>query len=210
VAGSHSSTPSTPSHALRAGRRLEYITLGWNVLEGMVAVVAGVLAGSTALVGFGADSFIESVSGAVLLWRLQDREGHEEREEPALKIVGISFFLLAAYVAFEAARSLLQHEPPERSWPGIVIATLALAVMPWLARRKRAVAGRLDSRALVADSHQSDLCAWLSAILLAGLLLNALLGWWWADPVAALLMVPIIANEGREAWEGDGCCESRP
>jgi len=200
--------PAAAARALRAGRRLEYLTLAWNVLEGVVAVGAGVLAGSTALVGFGADSFIESVSGAVLLWRLQDREGHERREAAALKLVGVSFFLLAAYVAFEAARSLLQHEPPQRSWPGIVIAALAMVVMPWLARRKRAVAGRLNSRALVADSHQSDLCAWLSAILLAGLLLNALLGWWWADPVAALVMVPIIAHEGREAWEGEEGCES--
>lgn len=202
--------PPNSSHALRAGRRLEYLTLAWNVLEGVVAVGAGVLAGSTALVGFGADSFIESVSGAVMLWRLQDREGHEEREASALKLVAVSFFLLAGYVAFEAARSLLLREPPERSWPGIVIAALALVVMPWLARRKRAVAGQLGSRALVADSHQSDLCAWLSAILLAGLLLNALLGWWWADPVAALLMVPIIAHEGREAWEGEECGEGCP
>lgn len=204
-----SSSSSSPSFlpALRSGRRLEYLTLAWNVLEGLVSVGAGILAGSTALIGFGADSFIESASGGILLWRLQDDERHEEREALALKLVGGSFFLLAAYVACGAGRSLLLQEPPETSWPGVVIAALSLVVMPWLARRKRAVARELDSRALVADSHQTDLCAYLSAILLVGLLLNALLGWWWADPAAALVMVPIIANEGREAWRGESCSE---
>lgn len=191
--------------ALARGRRLEYLTLGWNVVEGVVSVGAGVLAGSTALVGFGVDSFIESASGGILLWRLQDHEHHARREEMALRLVAVSFFLLAAYVAFEAARSLILHEPPEASWPGIAIAALSLAVMPWLARQKRRVAATLGSRALVADSRQTDLCAYLSAILLGGLLLNALLGWWWADPVAALVMAPIIANEGREAWWGEAC-----
>jgi divalent metal cation (Fe/Co/Zn/Cd) transporter len=190
---------------LARGRRLEYLTLGWNVVEGVVSVGAGVLAGSTALVGFGVDSFIESASGGILLWRLQDHEHHARREEMALRLVAVSFFLLAAYVAFEAARSLILHEPPEASWPGIAIAALSLAVMPWLARQKRRVAATLGSRALVADSRQTDLCAYLSAILLGGLLLNALLGWWWADPVAALVMAPIIANEGREAWWGEAC-----
>lgn len=205
-----SSSPASPARsasaaALRSGRRLEYLTLAWNVLEGVASVGVGLLAGSTALVGFGADSFIESASGAVLLWRLQDGEDHALREERALKLVGASFFLLAAYVAFEAGRSLLMREPPDASWIGIVIAALSLVVMPWLARKKRQVAGKLDSRALHADSRQTDLCAYLSAILLGGLLLNALLGWWWADPVAALIMVPIIGHEGMEAWEGETC-----
>jgi divalent metal cation (Fe/Co/Zn/Cd) transporter len=191
--------------ALARGRRLEYFGLGWNVVEGVVSVGAGLFAGSTALVGFGVDSFIESASGGILLWRLQDHAHHARREERALRLVGASFFLLAAYVAFEAARSLVLREPPDASWPGIVIAALSLAVMPWLARQKRKVAGDLGSRALVADSRQTDLCAYLSAILLGGLLLNALLGWWWADPVAALIMAPIIANEGREAWKGETC-----
>lgn len=198
-------SPRADAPALRAGRRLEWFTLGWNVLEGVVSVGAGALAGSTALVGFGVDSFIESASGGVLLWRLQDHDDHHRREELALRLVGASFFLLAAYVTLEAARSLVLHEPPEASWPGIVIAALSLIVMPWLARKKRRVAGDLGSRALVADSRQTDLCAYLSAILLGGLLLNALLGWWWADPVAALVMSPIIANEGREAWRGEAC-----
>ena len=199
------SSPVGARSALGRGRRLEYLTLGWNVVEGVVSVGAGVFAGSTALVGFGMDSFIESVSGAILLWRLQDHEHHARREELALRLVAVSFFLLAAYVAFEAARSLLLREPPEASWPGIVIAALSLIVMPWLARQKRNVASELGSRALAADSRQTDLCAYLSAVLLGGLLLNALLGWWWADPVAALVMAPIIANEGREAWRGEAC-----
>jgi divalent metal cation (Fe/Co/Zn/Cd) transporter len=181
------------------------LTLGWNLVEGVASVGAGVLAGSTALVGFGADSFIESLSGAVLLWRLQDGEDHARREARALKLVAASFFVLAAYVAYEAGRSLLLREPPEASWIGIFIACLSLVVMPWLARKKRQVAGTLDSRALHADSRQTDLCAYLSAILLGGLLLNAVLGWWWADPVAALVMVPIIWHEGTEAWEGEAC-----
>jgi divalent metal cation (Fe/Co/Zn/Cd) transporter len=190
---------------LRRGRRLEYLTLAWNVVEGVASVGLGVLRGSPALVGFGADSFIESISGAVLLWRLQDGEHHERRERVALKLVGLSFLVLAAYVAFEAIRALLLREPPEGTWLGITIAAASLVVMPWLARQKRRVARALDSRALEADSRQTDLCAYLSAILLGGLLLNAILGWWWADPVAALIMTPIIANEGVGALRGEAC-----
>lgn len=198
--------PAPPrSSALRDGRRLEYLTLAWNLVEGVVSVGAGAVAGSTALVGFGVDSFIESASGGVLLWRLQDHVDHADREALALKLVGVSFFLLAAYVAFEAVRSLVLREPPDASWLGIVIAALSLVVMPWLARQKRKVAGVLGSRALVADSRQTDLCAYLSAILLGGLLLNAVLGWWWGDPVAALVMAPIIAREGWNAWRGEAC-----
>jgi divalent metal cation (Fe/Co/Zn/Cd) transporter len=183
----------------RAGRRLEYFTLGWNLIEAAVAVVAGLLAGSIALIGFGVDSVIESISGGVLLWRLQTHQADEQRERLALKLVGVSFLLLAAYVAFEAAETLLRREPPRVSLVGIVLSLASLAVMPLLARAKRRVAARLESRALHADSRQTDLCAWLSAILLGGLTLNALGGWWRADPVAALLMVPIIAREGIEA-----------
>ena len=196
---------NTTASALRRGRRLEVLTLAWNSVEGVVSVVAGALAGSTALVGFGVDSFIESASGATLLWRLQD--GEHRREEAALRLVGLSFLLLAAYVAWEASRSLILREPPDVTWLGIVIAALSLMVMPWLARQKRKVAATLESRALEADSHQTDLCAYLSAILLGGLLLNAILGWWWADPVAALAMVPIITNEGVRALRGEGCDE---
>jgi divalent metal cation (Fe/Co/Zn/Cd) transporter len=189
----------------RQGRLLEYITLGWNVIEAVVAVAAGLAAGSVALVGFGIDSVIESLSGGVLLWRLRHHEQDEARERLALKLVGVSFLVLASYIALDAGWSLYTREVPEASVVGIVIAALSLVVMPVLARAKSRVAGRLNSRALHADSRQTDLCAYLSAILLGGLLLNALLGWWWADPVAALVMVPIIAREGVLALRGERC-----
>ncbi len=190
---------------LRQGRLLEYFTIGWNVIEAAVAVWAGVLSGSTALIGFGVDSAIESSSGAVLLWRLQDVSRHDTREAAALKLVGVSFLLLAAWVAYESISSLVGREPPSVSYLGIVIAALSLLVMPLLAHRKRQVALRINSRALESDSRQTALCAYLSAILLGGLVLNALLGWWWADPLAALIMVPIILNEGAEALRGERC-----
>jgi divalent metal cation (Fe/Co/Zn/Cd) transporter len=193
------------AHDARAGRRLEYFTLGWNSSEALVAIIAGIVAGSIALIGFGVDSLIESFSGLILLWRLQQHERDERRERIALKLVGGSFLLLAAYVAVDAAKSLFAHEPPRESIVGIVLAALSLAVMPLLARAKRRVAARLHSRALHADSRQTDICAYLSAILLLGLGLNALFGWWWADPVAALIMVPIIAQEGIESFRGERC-----
>jgi divalent metal cation (Fe/Co/Zn/Cd) transporter len=196
--------------ALARGRRLEYLTVGWNSLEAIASILAGVFAGSIALVGFGLDSVIETSSGAALLWRLsrtneQNAEMRERAERIALKIVGVSFLALAAYVAFEAARDIWMREGPEHSIPGIVIAALSLIAMPLLARAKRNVARTLNSNALHADSRQTDLCAYLSAILLGGLLLNFLLGWWWADPVAGLIMVPIIVREGIEALKGDPC-----
>jgi divalent metal cation (Fe/Co/Zn/Cd) transporter len=189
---------------LRRGRRLEYLTIGWNSLEAVIAVGAGLFAGSVALVGFGFDSVIEVSSGAILLWRLS---GSDERETLALRLVGLSFLALAAYVAFDAAKSLWFRESPEESYTGIALAALSLIVMPILARAKRRVAASLNSRALQADSRQTDICAYLSAILLAGLGLNALFGWWWADPFAALLMIPIIAKEGLEALRGEACCD---
>lgn len=195
----------THREELRRGRSLEYLTIGYNLFEAAVSIGAGMTAGSTALIGFGADSLIESTSGAALLWRLQEREHHEERERLALRLVGVSFLLLAGYVAYEATGSLISREPPEASYVGIGIALLSLIVMPWLARQKRRVAARINSMALQADSRQTSICAYLSAILLGGLLLNALFGWWWADPVAALVMVPIIGHEGIEALQGKHC-----
>jgi divalent metal cation (Fe/Co/Zn/Cd) transporter len=186
-------------------RRLEYLTLGWCFLEAVVGIGAGLLAGSVALLGFGLDSVVEGSSALVMLWRFQDGGGGLHREERALKLVGACFMLLAAWILFEAARSLLHHQAPEESVVGIALAAASIVVMPLLARAKRRVAGDADSRALVADSHQTDLCAYLSVLLLAGLALNAWLGWWWADPVAALVMVPIIANEGVEALRGETC-----
>jgi cation diffusion facilitator family transporter len=196
--------------ALVRGRRLEYLTVGWNSVEALVSIVAGVFAGSIALVGFGLDSVIETSSGLALLWRLnhaneRNSESRERAERIALRIVGLSFLALAGYVAYEAIRDLWSREAPEHSIPGIVIAAVSLIAMPILARAKRKVARTLNSNALKADSRQTDLCAYLSAILLGGLLLNVLVGWWWADPVAGLIMVPIIAREGVEALRGDPC-----
>lgn len=191
------------------GRRLEYLTIGWNALEGIVSIGAGLIAGSVALVGFGFDSLIEVSSGAALLWRLHmdAPEKRERAEQLSLKIVGVSFVLLAAYIGFDAVKSLITREAPEHSYLGIAVAVLSLVVMPLLARAKRRVAADISSRAMKADSRQTDLCAYLSAILLGGLILNALFGWWWADPVAALVMLPIIAKEGVEALRGEKCCD---
>ncbi len=191
--------------SVRRGRRLEYLTVGWNLAEALVAIVSGARASSTALIGFGIDSLIESSSGLVLLWRLRSGEAGETRERTALKLVGVSFLLLAAYVAVESGKSLLERQPPEASYVGIGLAVVSLIAMPLLARAKRRVAATLNSRALHADSRQTDLCAYLSAILLVGLGLNALIGWWWADPVAGLAMTPIIAKEGIEALRQKSC-----
>jgi divalent metal cation (Fe/Co/Zn/Cd) transporter len=200
---------STRIELLRHGRKLEYFTIGWNIMEAVVAIGAGWFAGSIALVGFGVDSFIESLSGSILLWRLSSQAHEESREKMALKLVGVSFLILAAYVAFDAIKSLLAHEPPRSSLVGIGLSVVSLIVMPLLAWAKRRSALNLKSRAMKADSRQTDLCAYLSAILLGGLALNALFGWWWADPLAALLMVPIIAREGFEGLGGKVCEDCR-
>lgn len=190
---------------IKRGRTLEYLTIGWNLIEALVSILAGVVAGSASLLGFGVDSLIESASAFTLLWRLREGEEGQEREKMALKLVGISFLILAAYIAFEALDSLISVEPPEVSYAGIAIASLSLIVMPILARAKRNVAADLNSRAMKADSRQTDICAYLSLILLVGLGLNALFGWWWADSVAALIMTPIIVKEGIEALRGENC-----
>jgi divalent metal cation (Fe/Co/Zn/Cd) transporter len=194
--------------AVARGRRLEYLTLAWNSLEAVAAIVSGLIAGSIALVGFGLDSVIECFSGGVLLWRLRAGEEGERREQQALRLVGVSFLALALYVGYEAVTSLLRHEAPEKSWFGVGVAIASLIAMPLLARAKRRVAAQLNSGALHADSRQTDICAYLSGILLGGLLLNALLRWWWADPVAGLIMVPLIGREGVEALRAKACCQS--
>jgi divalent metal cation (Fe/Co/Zn/Cd) transporter len=196
---------------LRRGRVLEYLTVGYNSLEGLIAVGSGLLAGSITLVGFGFDSAIEVISGLALLWRLRpgvDAERREAAERTALRIVGVSFLVLAAYVLFDAGKSLFRHEAPKESVPGIALAVASLVVMPLLVRAKRRVARELRSSALAADAKQTELCTWLSAILLGGLVATAVAGWWWADPVAALVMVPIIAREGIEALRGKTCCDN--
>jgi divalent metal cation (Fe/Co/Zn/Cd) transporter len=194
------------------GRRLEYFTITWNAFEGLVAVLAGAVAGSISLVGFGIDSFIEVTSGSVLLWRMSvDAEVHrrELNERRALRIVGACFLLLAAYIAYESALDLWSRRAPDHSIPGIILACVSLIVMPLLSRAKRRVGRVLGSAAMHADAKQTEFCTYLSAILLAGLLLNILFGLWWADPVAALIMVPIIAKEGIEGLQGKACDECR-
>ena len=203
-------TPIASSRAalLARGRRLEYLTLAWNGFEAAVALIAGAVAGSVALVGFGLDSVIEMTSAGILLWRFgAERDSHkgESSERTAHRLVAICFLLLAAYVAAESVRALWSRSQPERSLAGMLIAVAAVVVMPLLGRAKRRVAAQLGSGALHADSRQADFCAYLSAILLAGLLLHWLLGWWWADPAAALIMTPIIAREGWQGLRGKIC-----
>ncbi|HYP04660.1 MAG TPA: cation transporter [Bryobacteraceae bacterium] len=196
---------------VRRGLQLEYLTLGYNSLEAVIAILAGLIAGSIALVGFGADSVIEVVSGLSLVWRLRSDANVARRaraEAISLRIVGVCFAALAGYVAWDAAVALVRRETPEESVPGIILAAASIVIMPLLARAKRRVAGHIASAALTADARQTQLCAYLSAILLGGLLLNALFGWWWADPVAALAMVPIIGKEGADALRGKTCCAS--
>jgi divalent metal cation (Fe/Co/Zn/Cd) transporter len=198
------------SKLVAKGRRLEYFTIAYNSLEGLIALIAGLMAGSIALVGFGFDSLIEVTSGTALLWRLHmdaDEARRERVEAVTLRIVGVLFLLLAAYVSYDSIKSLIWREKPRESIPGIVLAIASVIVMPLLVRAKRKVARGIKSGAMMADSKQTELCTYLSAILLAGLLLNAFLGWWWADPVAALVMVPIIVKEGIEGLRGDTCCD---
>jgi divalent metal cation (Fe/Co/Zn/Cd) transporter len=200
-----------PAVVLR-GRSLEYFTVVWNTLEGLVAVVAGIVAGSISLVGFGIDSFIEVTSGSVLLWRMSvDSDVHrrEANEKRALRIVGACFLLLGIYIAYDSISDLWSKRAPEHSIAGIVLACASLVVMPLLSRAKRKVGRALGSAAMHADAKQTEFCTYLSAILLVGLLLNAFFGLWWADPVAALIMVPVIAKEGVDGLQGKACDECR-
>jgi divalent metal cation (Fe/Co/Zn/Cd) transporter len=193
---------------VRRGRHLEYFTIAYNSAEGLVSIIAGLIAGSVSLIGFGLDSLIEVTSGATLLWRLHHDLDHfrsERVERITLKIVGWCFVALAAYIVYESGSTLIRHEAPEQSIPGIIVAAVSVVVMPLLARAKRRVAAGIGSGAMNADSRQADFCAYLSAILLGGLLLNALMGWWWADPVAGLVMVPIIGKEGVDSIRGKAC-----
>lgn len=195
---------------LRRAIRLEQLTVGWNVLEGAVAIAAGLAAGSVALVGFGVDSAVETVSGTVLLWRLSaeargalDEEAVERVERRAERLVGVAFLLLAAYVAVDAVLTLVRGERPEASPVGIALTAVSIAVMLWLAGQKRRAGEALGSRALVADSKQTYTCWYFSVTTLAGLALNAVLGWWWADPVAGLVIVAFLLREALEALRGE-------
>ncbi len=196
---------------LRRALRLEYLTVGWNIVEGLIAITAGLAAGSVALLGFGIDSFVESASGSVLVWRLlaernadeDDEERIEHVERRAQQLVAGSLVLLAAYIAWDSITSLLSGERPQPSAVGIALAMASLAVMWWLAREKRRVATGLGSKAMAADAFQTDACFWLSLCLLGGIGANALLGWWWADPLAALGMTAFIGREALGAWRGE-------
>ena len=192
------------------GRRLEYFTIIWNSLEALAALISGFMAGSVALIGFGLDSLIEVTSGVALLWRLHHDKNilrRDEAERLTLRIVGSCFLSLAVYVLYDSLSSLLRREGPERSLSGIVIATASLIAMPLLSRAKRRVGIGLGSAAMAADARQTEFCTYLSAILLGGLLLNAFYGLWWADPLAGLIMVPIIGKEGLAGWQGKACCD---
>jgi divalent metal cation (Fe/Co/Zn/Cd) transporter len=196
--------------AAHRGKSLEYFTIGWNILEGLVAVVSGVLAGSIALVGFGIDSFIEVTSGTVLLWRMSvdaDPLKRKRSEMLSLRAVGVCLLALTFYVAYESVSNLFHRKAAEHSIPGIILACASLVVMPLLSRAKKKVGIELGSAAMHADAKQTDFCVYLSAILLTGLLLNITLGWWWADPFAALVMVPIIAKEGIDGIRARACCD---
>ncbi|MGO1802842.1 MAG: cation transporter [Microbacteriaceae bacterium] len=181
------------------------ITITWNVIEAIVALIAGHAASSAALIGFGLDSIVEVLSAAAVAWQFAAPD-HEKREKVALRVIAVSFFALAAYVSVDAVLSLLGLREPEHSPVGIAIAALSLAVMPFLSWFERRTGRELGSASAVADSKQTLICTYLSAALLAGLLLNSLLGWAWADSVAALVIAIFAVREGVEAWKGDACC----
>lgn len=207
--------PPVRGPALQRALRLEYLTVSWNLVEGIVAVAAATAASSVALLAFGIDSFVECTSGAVMIWRLStEARGSrmseaqiEDVERRAQKLVAVSLFLLAAYVCFDAAMTLWQREQPEFSTVGVALTSVSLVVMLLLARAKRQAAAALGSRALEADAFQTTACWWLSLAALIGMALNGLLGWWWADPAAAFVIVALIVKEGLEAWRGEhDCC----
>jgi divalent metal cation (Fe/Co/Zn/Cd) transporter len=192
---------------VRRARALAGLGIAWHFAEAAIAILAGLAASSIALIGFGADSIIEAAAGFVVLWRFAGaRSASAGAERRAQRLIAISFYVLAAYIAIEAARSLLGGEQPAASWVGIALAAFTAATMPPLARAKARVGARLDSCATTSEGRQNLLCAYLSLGLLVGLGANALLGWWWADPVTALAIAAVAVREGRDAWRGDSCC----
>ncbi len=207
--GTHShKTAATEEERRRYGRRAQLLagaSVTYNVVEAVVAITAGLVAGSIALVGFGLDSVVEVSSGLIILWQFRHRLP-ESREQTALRLMAFSFFGLAAYVTFESVRSLTTGHEAESSAVGIVLAAASLAIMPFLSWAQRRTGRALGSNAVVADSTQTLLCTYMSGVLLVGLVLNATLGWWWADPVAGLVIAVVAVKEGREAWRGEGCC----
>ena len=217
------STPAAPHEAsarrtdraqlVRRSRALAWFTIAWNTIEGAVGVLSGLAAGSVALIGFGVDSYVEVFAGAVIIWRLsKERHGDavsEAAERRAVRIIAATFAALAVGIAVESVRKLITSDQPDPSSVGIALTIVSLAIMPALARAKRRVGEQLGSRAVTADATQTTLCVWLSAIVLGGLVANAVLGWWWADPIAAFGVVYVAGQEAREHWQADQldeCC----
>ena len=198
---------------VRRALGLEYLTVGWNLVEGVVTIAAALAAGSVALLGFGIDSFVESASGSIIIWRLLAERAHtdataiEALERRAQRLVALSLFGLAIYIAVDALKTLILQEHSAPSAVGVAVTTLSIGVMWWLARAKRRTAIALGSRAMEADAFQTTACWWLSLIVLGGIGVNALTGWWWADPLAAIAMTYFLVREGHEAWQGEDRCE---
>jgi divalent metal cation (Fe/Co/Zn/Cd) transporter len=209
TAGTHShGTVVAEEDRRRYGRRAQLLagaSVTYNLVEATIAITAGLIAGSIALVGFGLDSIIEISSGLIILWQFR-HPLPESREKTALRLMAFSFFGLAAYITFESIRSLTTGHEPESSLVGIILAATSLVIMPFLSWAQRRTGRALGSNAVVADSTQTLLCTYMSAVLLVGLVLNATLGWWWADPIAALVIAAVAVDEGLEAWRGEGCC----
>jgi cation diffusion facilitator family transporter len=204
-------TAKSRPELLRRGYLLAVAMVGWNVVEGVVAAAAGIVAASVALLGFGIDSFVETASSVVVAWRIHvelrapDPERAERVERRAARIAGALLLVLAGYIVIDAGRRLLGFGPrAEESLPGMILTAVSLGLMPGLGWAKLRIARQLDSTAMRADAYETITCAWLSLTTLAGLALNAALGWWWADPLAALVLVPLIVREGLEGWRG-GC-----
>lgn len=204
----HAAADLTQDDRRRLGRRARLLagaSVTYNMLEAVIAISAGVVAGSVALVGFGLDSIVEVSSGVIILWQFRHRLP-ESREQQALRLMALSFFALAAYVSFESVRALLGDNEPAHSPVGIALAAASLVIMPFLSWAQRRTGKALGSNAVVADSTQTLLCTYLSAVLLVGLVLNTTLGWSWADPIAGLVIAAVAVKEGRDAWRGEGCC----
>jgi divalent metal cation (Fe/Co/Zn/Cd) transporter len=200
------SQPTVRPELVRRARLLARLGLAWHGIEAAVAIVAGIVAGSVALVGFGADSLVEALAGVTVLWRFSGgRSSSERAERRAQQLIAASFLLIAAYVGIEAVRNLIAAEHPDVSWVGIALAAVTLVTMPPLAKAKAKVAHQIGSSATVSESRQTMLCAYLSAALLAGLVANAAGGWWWADPVVALMIAGVAVREARDAWRGEQC-----
>jgi divalent metal cation (Fe/Co/Zn/Cd) transporter len=201
-----------PEERRRLGRRARLLaaaSVTYNVVEAAVAISAGLVAGSVALVGFGLDSVVEVSSGLIILWQFR-HPLPESRERSALRLLAVSFFALAGYVSFESVKALVGVERPDASPVGVGLAVVSLIVMPLLSRAQRRTGRQLGSRAVVADGTQTLLCTYLSAVVLVGLLLNAAVGWYWADPLAGLVIAAVAVREGLEAWRGEDCCTSSP